>query len=134
MSVFLTCVSLSCDRLRQLAGPSPSAAPEPADGIQTPGTDDPLSLAAAYVVLPTTSPPHWASEQSSRPGAPSPQCWAPCRDCGLRLNQGRDDVIEPLKSVVLVGLVLELEGQALWFYLQREKGQHNGLGIRSATD
>lgn len=126
-------MSLSCGLVRQLAGPSPGAAPEPAGGIQTPGTDDPLSPAAACVAAPTTSPPHWSSEQSLTPGAPSLQRRAPGRGRGLRLDRGRDGAIGPWTSGVLAELVWELEGRALWFYLRREKGQCKHFDSSSAT-
>lgn len=116
-------MSLSCDLVRQLAGPGPGAAPEPAGGIQTPGTDGPLSPAAACVAAPTTSPPHWSSERSLRTVAPSLRRWAPCRGRGLRSDRGRDDVIGPWKSGVPEELVWELERRALWFYLRRENVQ-----------
>lgn len=124
-----TCVSLSCDLVCQVSVPNPGAAPEPAGGIQTPGTDGPLSPDAACVAAPTTSPPHCSSERSSRTGGP-PRRRAPCRCCGLRLDQGRDDVIVPLKSGVLAGLVWELEGRALWFYLWREKDLCQNVDIK----
>lgn len=115
----LTCVGPSCDLLRHPADPSPGAAPEPAGGIRTPDTDDPPSPAAACVAAPTTSPPRWSSEPSLRPRAPALQRRAPCRGRGLRLGREQDDVIGPSKSGVLEAPVWELEGWALWFYLQR---------------
>lgn len=118
----LTCASLFCDLVRHLVDPSPGAAPEPAGGIQTLGTDDPLSPAAACVAALPTAPLHWSSEPSLRRRAPALQRWAPCRGCGLRLDPGQDDVIGPLKSGLLAGLVWELEGRALWFCLRNEKG------------
>lgn len=126
-------MSLSWDPVYHLAGPSPGAAPEPAGGIQTPGTVDPLSPASACVAALTTSPPHCSSERALRPTGPSLHRWAPCRVRGLKLDQGLDDGIGPLKSGVLVGLVWELEGQALWFYLWSEKGQCKHFYIRAAT-
>lgn len=112
-------MTLSCDLTSQVADPSPGAAPEPAGGTQTPGIDDLLSPAAAYVAVPTISPPHCSSEQSVRLVALFLQRWAPCRGCGLRLDQGRNDVIGLQMDGFLVGLVWELEERALWFYLQR---------------
>ena len=107
----------------QLAGPCPDAAPEPAGGIQTPGTDDHLSPAAACVAAPTTSLPHCSSERSLRLRGLRLQSWAPCRGRGLRLDLEQDDVIEPLKGGFQVGLAWGLGVRALWFYLQREKSQ-----------
>lgn len=97
--------------------PSLGAAPEPAGGIQRPGTDDPLSPASAFVAELPNAPPRWFSEPSLRQRAPGPQPQAPHRGHGLRLDQRQDDVIGPLMSGLLVGLVWELEEGVLWFYL-----------------
>lgn len=110
-------MSLSCGLVHLRAVLCPGAAPEPAGGIQTPGTDGPPSPAAAYVAVPATSPPHWLSELTLRLRALSPQRRPPGRGRGLGSDLGWDDVIGPLKGGVLVGQVWDLEGRALWFYL-----------------
>lgn len=99
---------LFCDLGLHWADPSPGAAPEPAGGIQTPGTDDPLSPAAFCVAALPTALPHWSFEPSLRVRAP-----APCRGCGLRLDQGPNDVTGPLTNGQWAALVWELEGRAL---------------------
>lgn len=115
----LTCVGLFYDPVLHQADSSPGAAPEPAGGIQTPGTDDPLSLVAACVAAPPTALPHWSCGPSLRPRALARRRLAPCRGCGLRSDQGQDGVVGPTARGLLAALVWAQVGRALWFCLKK---------------
>lgn len=116
-----TCVSRSCGLVRQQVCPGPSAAPEPADGTQTPGTADLPSPVGACAAEPATAPPRGFSERSVRRAAPLPRSRAPGTDRGSRSDLELDDGVGPWMSGVLEGLVWELGGLALWFYLQTKR-------------
>lgn len=115
----LTCVGLLCDPAFPRADSSPGAAPEPAGGIQTPGTDGPPSPAAACVAAPTIALPRWSCGPSVRLRCPAPERPAPCRGRGLGSVPGWSGGTGPTGVGGLqAALVWAWEGGALWFCLQ----------------